>query len=206
MSRIYFERPMLPDWPVPKQALSVLINRMMKAQAHGMSMAGMIPHKPVFEGHGNSIRREDGDFEESDFTVTSGEAAIPIDAIKSGNLQEVLNALRPISVQVGTNIAKSMFAKIEAGIRSVGNDVDCGGKPLTAERILDAFEKVWVNFDDEGQAKWPTLVIPPSQSEHLQTQLARLDSDPALAERFARITELKREEWRVREASRVLVG
>jgi hypothetical protein len=178
----------------------------MQAHAHGMSIVGIISHKPVFEGHANSIQRADGTVEESDFHSASGEAIVPVEAIKSGSLEAVFTALLPVSTQVGASMAMSMYDTIEAGIRSVGNEVNAAGKPLTADLILDAFEKVLVDFDENGLPRWPTMVVHPSQTAHLQAELARAESDSALVERLRKITERKREEWHAREASRVLVG
>ena len=125
---------------------------------------------------------------------------------KSGRLEDVVNALMPVSTEIGAKMAKHMFQTIEAGVKSVGNELSAGGKPITAELILDALDKVLVDFGADGQPKWPTIVIHPSLSDRLKAEDARFGSEPALAQRFAETIERKREEWRAREASRVLVG
>jgi len=112
----------------------------------------------------------------------------------------------PVSTEIGAKMAKHMFQTIEAGVKSVGNELSAGGKPITAELILDALDKVLVDFDADGQPQWPTIVVHPSLSDRLKAEDARFGSEPALAQRFAEIIERKREEWRAREASRVLVG
>jgi hypothetical protein len=196
---------MLPDWPIPKQAIFKIIRRLMQARARGMSVVGGAPQQPVFEGHALSIRRADGVVDQSDFHLASGEANIPVEAVKSGRLEDMVNALMPVSTEIGAAMAKSMYQTIEAGVKSVGNELNAGGKPITAELILDALERVLVDFDD-GQPKWPTIVIHPALSDRLKAEEARFDSEPALAQRLAEITERKRGEWRAREASRVLVG
>jgi hypothetical protein len=197
---------MLPDWPRPKWTIYKFMNRIMQERAHAMSIANMVSQKPVFEGHANSIRRADGVVETADFHSATGEATIPVDAIKSGDIHKVMAALLPVSDQVGASMAKSMFDTIEAGVRSVGNEIDAGGKPMTAEVILEMFERIMVDFDENGQPKWPTVVHHPSQNARLLTELTRLEADPVLAQRFADITDRKREEWRAREAGRILVG
>jgi hypothetical protein len=197
---------MLPDWPIPKQAIFKVIKRLMQKRAHGMSIVDNVPHQPVFEGHALSIRRADGVVDQSDFHLASGAANVPVEAIKSGRLEDVLNALMPVSTEAGAAMAKYIYQTIEAGVKSVGNELSAGGKPMTAELILDALDKVLVDFDADGQPKWPTIVVHPSLSDRLKAEDARFGSEPALAQRFAEITERKREQWRAREASRVLVG
>ncbi len=178
----------------------------MQQRAQGMSIVGEVPQQPVFEGHALSIRRADGVVDQSDFHLASGEANVPVEAIKSGRLEDMINALMPVSTEIGAAVAKSMYQTIEAGVKSVGNELNAGGKPITAELILDALDKVLVDFDADGRPRWPTIVIHPALSDHLKAEEARFGSEPALAQRLAEITERKREEWRAREASRVLVG
>jgi hypothetical protein len=196
---------MLPDWPIPKQAIFKVIRRSMQARARGMSMVREARQQPVFEGHALSIRRADGVVDQSDFHSASGEANVPVEAIKSGRLEDIINALMPVSTEIGATMAKSMYRTIEAGIKSVGNELNAGGKPITAELILDALDKVLVDFDVDGRPQL-TISIHPSLSDRLKAEDARFESEPALAQRFAEIIERKREEWRAREASRVLVG
>jgi hypothetical protein len=197
---------MLPDWPIPKQAISKVIRRLMQKRARDMSIVGMARCQPVFEGHALSIRRADGVVDQSDLHLASGEANVPVEAIKSGRLEDIVNALMPVSAEIGATMAKHMFQTIEAGVKSVGNELSAGGKPITAELILDALDRILVDFDANEQPEWPTFAGPLSLSDRVQAECARLESEPALVRRLAEITNRKREEWRAREASRVLVG
>lgn len=197
---------MLPDWPVPKRAINKLIRRHMHARAYGASFVGLLRPQRIFEGHALSIRRADGVVEQSDFHLVSGEANVPVEAIKSGRLENIVDALMPVSTEMGKTIAKLMYQTIESGVKSVGNELYAGGKPITAELILDVYEKIFVDFDANGRPQWPAFIWHPSLFDRLRAEHARIDNEPALAQRLAEITERKREEWRAREASRILVG
>ena len=76
--------------------------------------------------------------------------------------------------------SRTMLKVMEEGIRAVGNEIDGGGQPLSAELILDAWEKVHIDFECDGRPQWPTIMIHPSQQARLIAELSRLDADPEL--------------------------
>ena len=51
---------------------------------------------------------------------------------------------------------------------------------MSAELILDAWEKVHIDFECDGRPQWPTIMIHPSQQARLIAELSRLDADPEL--------------------------
>src|SRR5262249_54993065 len=108
-------------------------------------------HQPVFEGHALSIRRADGVVEQSDFHLASSEANVPVEAIKSGRLDDVLNALMPVSTEICATMVKSMYLMIKACAKSGRNDLDAGRNHITADLILAVFDKILVDFDANGQ-------------------------------------------------------
>lgn len=124
---------MLPDWPIPKMAIAGVIRRSVQARAAGMSIVGQLPCRLTFEGNAQSIHRADGSTQQSDFWRATGKVNVPVEAIKSGQLGEVIDALTPTSTELGGTMAKFVNETIEAGVKSVGNDINADGKPITAE-------------------------------------------------------------------------
>jgi hypothetical protein len=114
--------------------------------------------------------------------------------------------MEPMIETLAGATSRTMLKVMEEGIRAVGNEIDGGGQPLSAELILDAWEKVHIDFEGDGRPQWPTIVIHPSQQARLITELTRLDSDPELNRRRETLLIRKREEWRARETSRILAG
>jgi hypothetical protein len=99
-----------------------------------------------------------------------------------------------------------LLETLEAGTRRVGNVIDGEGKPISAEKILDLFDKIAISFDPNGRPQMPTGLAGGAQAEAYRVQLARIDTEPALKARMKQIIDRKREEWRAGEAHRVLVG
>jgi hypothetical protein len=114
--------------------------------------------------------------------------------------------MEPIIETLAGAASQTMFKVMEEGTRAVGNEINADGQPLTAELILEGWEKIHIDFDTAGQPQWPTMVIGPMLQDRMITELTRLDSDPDLRRRRDTLLMQKREEWRAREASRILVG
>jgi hypothetical protein len=114
--------------------------------------------------------------------------------------------MEPMSETLAGTTSRTMLKVVEERTRAVGNEIDGGGRPLSAELILDAWEKVQIDFDSDGGPQWPTIVVHPTQKDRLIAELSRLDFDLELRRRREALLTRKREEWRAREASRILVG
>jgi hypothetical protein len=197
---------MLPDWPDLKEEIVRAFMRHAAARVRQRSVAGIVVAVPVHEGHGHFTRREDGSTEERPFERAGAEVAIHAEAIKSESLSDIFTRMEPMIETLAGATSQNMLKVMEEGIRAVGNEIDGGGRPLSAELILDAWEKVRMDFDSNGQAQWPTIMIHPSQQVGLIAELSRLDSDPELHSRREALLIRKREEWRDRETSRILAG
>src|SRR5271170_7137244 len=190
---------MLPDWPDIKEEIARAFMRHAAEKVRQRSVAGIVVAIPVHEGHGHFIQRADGNTEERAFERADAEVAIPADAIKSESLGDIFNRMEPIIETLAGATSQTMFKVMEEGTRAVGNEVNAGGQPLSAELILEAWEKVHIDFDAAGQPQWPTMVIGPMLQDRLISELTRLDSDPELRRRRDTLVMRKREEWRARE-------
>ena len=67
-------------------------------------------------------------------------------------------------------------------------------------------ETIWINFNADGTARMPTMVISPSNQESVKAMIQQMENSPELKKRFDYIMTEKREEWNAREADRILVG
>jgi hypothetical protein len=84
--------------------------------------------------------------------------------------------------------------------------MDAKGHKLTASLYLDMIDKIWLDFEPDGSPKLPTMVIHPDLRQRAQDISTELQTNPDYRDRFAKIIERKREEWRAREANRELAG
>ncbi|WP_306142619.1 hypothetical protein [Roseibium sp. MMSF_3412] len=166
---------------------------------------GEVPRHRVFEGDQSAIIRPDGENDDTDFREFSATSRIPSNKILYSTFDEILKYFVPVAEALASHQATMFFEVIDQTTKKTGNIIDWKGNPLSFETILEALEKVQIDFDEDGKPSMPTMVISPS----MRPKIEELMSDPKRPE-FERkqkeIIEKKRLEWRDREANRTLVG
>lgn len=100
--------------------------------------------------------------------------------------------------------AAMFFRRVQETCDEVGNSVDAGGQPLTAERLLEMLSKVQLDFGPDGKPKGQ-FVIHPDMAPALRKAGEDLERDPELKRRYEDIERRQREEWASRESNRKLV-
>lgn len=100
---------------------------------------------------------------------------------------------------------QEFFRIIEESTKEAGTSKDAGGQPLTAELILEVWEKLIFTFDKHGVWKMPQMTGHPAQAERYRQELARIENEGELRQRFNELLERKRREWNARQANRKLV-
>src|SRR5207302_5193392 len=100
---------------------------------------------------------------------------------------------------------KMTFEEINKAVKSVGNEVSLSGPP-SAEGMLKLFEKLWIEFQDDGKHVPLTLVCSPEAQPQFQKAFQQLELDPQIRKRFEELMRRKKDEWRERESARKLVG
>lgn len=98
-------------------------------------------------------------------------------------------------------IMPQFFALVEEASSKAGTAVDGRGKPFGWDVFFDGIEAVEIDFDDDGKAKMPTLVVSPSTFERIQ---ALGPPDDAQRARFERLIEAKRADFDARRRVRRL--
>ena len=89
--------------------------------------------------------------------------------------------------------------------KAAGQVDNAQGQKISPDLILRTMERIEMSFDEAGNHQL-SLVIHPSKMETFASALRELDLDPVMRDRHRDLLERKREAWRVREASRRLVG
>jgi hypothetical protein len=197
---------MLPDWPNIKRDIVRAMMRRVRAEIGARSTIGLVPKSSVHEGHATMMIRADGTSEASPFETSEGEFALPMEALKEENLEQLFARMRPLIESQAKARTESMLRTVEAASRAAGTASDAKGRPITAELILEAWEKLDIEFMPNGMPRWPQMVFHPSQQDRVDAELTRLQTVPELRERMQALLARKREDWRAREADRTLAG
>ena len=196
---------MLPEFRRLKLDLDRDIKHNMQAAARGRGTLSDIHQSVVHEGDRFTLHREDGSVETKFYHALEASVELSPEDIQSEGAKKVAEAVDNLAEQLAEQEHHKFFETITSVIRSVGNEVDAGGRPFTAEIWLDVLEKMELSFDDDGTWRPPTVVLHPTMLSRAQNELGRLETDSVLKQRLDDIVSRQRDEWRVRESNRKLV-
>jgi hypothetical protein len=197
---------MLPDYPALKAELADLFNRLFRRRiAQYQGFIGQVPKHRIFEGNRTFLQRPTGDSETTAFQDFAVAREIEPQKIAEMTFYDVLKELDNAAAEMGAKTGKHFMEGLDKTLEAAGQVDSAKGEKLSPELILRTMERIEMSFDEEGQHQL-TFVIHPSQNEKFAAALRQLDEDPAMRQKYADLLERKKEEWRVREASRRLVG
>lgn len=198
---------MLPDCPVIKSEVRDRLDSLFRAMVNRyLGVVAETPRSRIHEGKRNVIVRETGHEDETPMMEASTGYEIATKDIPNLSVEEVLQKLDVAAQDMAKQIASSFYKALSDAVEKTGNTVDGRGKGFTAETIFEVLEKIWIDFDENGSPKMPTLTIHPNQMEQVKRAFESIDADSVLDGKFKALIERKREEWIAREASRKLVG
>jgi hypothetical protein len=192
---------MLPDFLALKfellkeQSYAVTHNR------SGEPLLSQIASYIHHEGKGFILLREDGTQETSDYRLMSGEIRIDLKDIQKKGEAAIDEALNPANKEINETQRKALFETLNRTVPSH----DAGGRPISAELILEMWESMDFSFDENGNWQRPTIVINPIQAPRLTKELKRMETEPNLIQRFEELLAQKKRDWDDREANRKLV-
>jgi hypothetical protein len=195
---------MLPDFPELKRKLGRLLEARMKhvhaSHTSSLSEVGMF-HIP----EGNRVMFIDEDGIESEIPMKRHRVTIKItdEEIESLTPEEIVGRFDKAAQEMATQTGKTFIESLDQSVRSVGNVFEYHGQ-ITANDLLTMYEKVLIDFDDQGRPQLPTLVCGEKMYSQVTEVLPEIESDPEVKRRFDLIMAKKREEWRDRESSRKL--
>ena len=126
---------------------------------------------------------------------------IKLEEIEEMTHEKVLDKIDTMAREMAKQVAKTGYEVLDRATEEVGNVVSVDGTPSLND-FWELFEKMHIDFDEEGQPSGLRLVAHPNMSSALEEIYSQIESHP----HYQEIMERKREEWRVRENNRKLVG
>ena len=166
-------------------------------------MIGMIKGHQLFEGRSSAIQREDGKLDETPIHRASGEVTIKREMLVDFNETTVARHLEEIAEQLARGMSEQFQQRMNEITAATGNVVDGGGKTFSEDTFLDVIEVMEHNFGKDGSWQPPTMIVGPGMAEKIA---AAGEMSAAGNKRLKAILEKKRDEYRRREAARILVG
>lgn len=192
---------MLPDYLNIKEKLKKKINHtMQQALLLHLGPLADVPKFIFFEGNKAIIIREDGSVAEMNPKEMKVATEIKLEELEDMNHEMVFDKINTIAEKMAEKQAKLSYEVIRKTTEEIGNVTNSSGGSFSVDSLLKALEKIHIDFDEEGQPSGLTFVANPNAP--IDKDVSQIANDP----RYQALMERKREEWRVRESHRKLVG
>ena len=196
---------MLPDFPKIKRKWSAMFVRMIKERVHQGSIVSQIRKVRHFEGDGMTVTDSTGETEESNYELFSGALEVNHqDLIERGPIA-LVEGLKKLAEELSSQQSKMVFERLNQTTDKTGNIVDAGGQAINPNLLLQMLERIEIDFSEDGQPRFPTLVVSPENYDKLREKMLEWEKDEHYKRKFDELIERKRQEWHDRESHRKLV-
>ena len=198
---------MLPDYLKMKEKLEIMIDFYLK-QAILLNLGPLADVREtfLFEGSKTVINRDDGSVSEIESEEFSVMLKIEMNEVETMTHEKVLEKIHHIAKEMAKKQAELFYEKISESAEEVGNVVSAEGETISIDHFFEVLEKVSQDFDNTGKPDEIKCAVNPELFPSIAKVIEEAKSDPEMDKRFNAIMERKREEWRVRESNRKLVG
>jgi hypothetical protein len=116
----------------------------------------------------------------------------------SGNFGALILSLDDAADQGLKNLMPKFFEYLGRVCDATGNVIDGKGQPFSFDQVLDALDKIQIDFDDAGKPEMPTMVLSPELFEKIRMH----PPTEAQNQRREEIINRKREEFNARRRTR----
>ncbi len=190
---------MLPDIPGTKRDIQAKLFR--DAETEHRKRGGILPEIGVTHQHeGDSFVQGHVDLTEQEISYERFASPVCLDLtdLAASDYCSVLRIVCQARMEIADLQTKRLLEVVGQGAESVGNVVDAEGRAISADLLLEGYEKV--DFDPVTGDP-PTLVVNPS----MRNSLEAIVNDPGFGVRFEELKKRKQWEWLGKESSRKLV-
>lgn len=196
---------MLPDFPNIKKYIEEEFNYKIRKKINVDPFLSQIRKKRIHEGNRMTSSSMEGHTESSEFkSIASEFMAIPRDEIIEKGVKAFNSRIDTMSEEFRNQLSQSFFNKMQEATERSGNVVNAEGRSISPEVILEALEKVTIDFDDFGNPLLPVLVLHPEVLEKIKDEIPKREEDPDLQRKYRELIERKRRECDDRESHRKL--
>ena len=132
--------------------------------------------------------------------VIESVASIDVDDVRSANTEAYTDFLCELADSQIAGLANEFYKSLGEVVDAVGTSVDARSRPFSYDLLLDALEKLHIEFDENAEPRLPTLVMHPRLFERIKAIRPTTEQE----KRHARIIEKKRTEYFAQKRSRRL--
>lgn len=198
---------MLPDFPNTKREMDKILSAYFARQVRRRCPSfDNIPRHRLFEGRKDAISREGEQPEETQMFEAGAEMTISADEVARFDMNGMKAKMDEAAEKMAEQMTRHFYQTLSDMCEKTGQITRGGGSDFTADKVLEALDKIQIDFELDGTPHLPSIHIAPSQFESLRAALEKLETDPEYATKNQELMERKYRDWRDREASRTLAG
>lgn len=192
---------MLPDFPEIKLELADFANRYIRERIRE-HLGPLSAIRSVFmhEGDGSILYPDSGPGRKIRAEPSEVSTQVPNETMKAWTIEQIKVHLDGMALEMARQISRRTYDAIRAATQEAGTQNDLRGASLTAEAIIESFEKVEIPFKSDGSPILPQLHGSEQMAERMNAEIDRLKNDAVLRARFDDMIIRKRKEWYAREA------
>jgi hypothetical protein len=192
----------LPDYPTLKQEIYQMFLLIMK-QGRDERMAPFNQRVICHEGEVQTYSTVDGEIRTVEMKGLSIEDTLTLTELAHMTHQEIVERVLRFGVQFGERMARSFIADLDAELEAQDRVTDAGGRVLDGALLLELFDDIEIDFDQDGRAILPTFITGnPAAGDTIRRLM---NEDVEFTGQFGSLLERKKAEWVERESHRKLV-
>ena len=196
---------MLPDYPKIKEKLLELFQESIEIEVDKDPFLAQIHKQIIHEGNSLAVTSVDGYSNTSEFEELETKFSISHDDLVKLGFKAYLDKIPLVAKELIEKRTSSILKIMDKVTETTGNVVNANHKDLSPELVLDALEKMELNFDELGQPIMPIIVVSPQQMEKMKSEKVNPIKYVLLEQRRKEIIEKKKRQWLDRENNRKLV-
>ena len=196
---------MLPDFPELKRQLNERVLAILKQEmAARAPLLAQVRKITQHEGKDNSFETEEGDIKRIKYKKVEAGIELDLSSIHAFDAPALRKKLNEMAETMARKQMAMFLKTMHRTTEEVGNVVDAGGQPFTAEFMLQVWETIWIEFDEHGKPRMPQLLANPIHKDRAEAEFKRFEAEPQLKAKRIELINRKREEWFDRESHRKL--
>lgn len=197
---------MLPDYPDLKAKAGARLMQFVRSQVPRIApFLREVTSYAQHEGKRGHLTRADQSTDTIHFPGTQISVEMSRDDMRSLDAAGLRRHLLSLAEQAAEHQAKLLLTRVGEAAASVGNEIDAGGE-LKPEHLLEMLRKVQTDFDPVTGHRKPgqMWVMHPDMAKKVLPKVQEWEKDPDIITELVRIEDEQREQWRAREARRIL--
>jgi len=195
----------LPDFIPVKKKISKVLTSYLRKKLQSEPFIGQLRHKVQHEGDRIVMKTYDGSIDKIEYKTLGSEFNIQTEEIIKEGPNAFIKHIDKLVEDLIKQKSKVVFQKLNEITSKTGNVVNLHGEPFTPEKLLEALDKIQMEFDEDGRPTNLTIVMHPDLWNKIKDKIPEWEADTEFRKKHDAIIEKKRREWLDRENNRKLV-